>query len=82
MLTLQIYLNEVKKGGSTRFFDQRLKDGILDVNPCTGSLVIFKQADWSHSGEPVVSGLKYTIRTDIMYRWLDEEQIKDFIEKS
>lgn len=52
----------------------------MDVNPRMGSLVVFKQSDWVHSGEPVVKGVKYTIRTDIMYRWLEEKEAREFIE--
>jgi hypothetical protein len=55
---------------------------MLDVNPKAGSLVVFKQSDWVHSGEPVIKGLKYTIRTDIMYRWLKDEEAVDFVNKS
>lgn len=54
------------KGGATRFFGYR--DGVFDVNPATGSCLIFQHRGLHHSGEEVDQGTKYTIRTDVMYR--------------
>ena len=71
--TLQLYLNgdaETLKGGSTRFFSR--KDSgtrpYLDVPSRTGRIIIFQQFGLLHSGEEVVSGEKFAMRTDLMYK--------------
>lgn len=67
MITLQLYLNEGFEGGSTRFFGGMEKGkSEYDVIPKTGSVLLFEHR-LSHSGEEVVRGRKYAIRTDIMY---------------
>ncbi|KAG6826252.1 hypothetical protein H0H92_000560 [Tricholoma furcatifolium] len=68
-VTLQIYLNdEGLSGGATRIFDNSsADDGHLDVEPKTGRVLIFEQGPLFHSGEPVVQGLKYTMRTDFLF---------------
>jgi hypothetical protein len=63
-VTVQIYLNEKVKGGSTRFLSG---NRYYDVNPKTGSALIFDH-DLLHEGSEVLSGTKYSVRTDIMYR--------------
>jgi len=62
-LTLQVYLNEDFKGGATMF-----KNGpdMLSIKPKTGSIIIFDHSLW-HEGEIVQSGIKYCLRTDVMY---------------
>lgn len=37
------------------------------VFPKTGSLLIFQQRNLMHSGDDVFRGVKYTVRTDVMY---------------
>ena len=44
------------------------------VVPQTGTALIFNH-DTLHEGEPVSSGTKYIIRTEIMYRRVDTEMI-------
>lgn len=72
-LTVQLYLNEVdeKSGGATQFIEEEYKHGVerkvLNVQPKTGLALIFEQ-DLLHQGTEVLEGIKYTIRTDIMYR--------------
>ena len=67
LVTLQLYLNEGFEGGSTRFF-ARMEDGSehFDVVPKTGSVLLFQHRLY-HSGEELISGRKYTIRTEVMY---------------
>ncbi|KAI1439922.1 hypothetical protein F5Y02DRAFT_34570 [Annulohypoxylon stygium] len=74
-LTLHLYLNggqddeDAVEGGATRFavdFED-LQAGKLDIDPKTGSLVIFQQRDMYHEGAIVTKGTKYTMRTDVMY---------------
>ncbi|MBI3134559.1 MAG: 2OG-Fe(II) oxygenase [Bacteroidetes bacterium] len=58
--TLMIYLNSNFKGGSTRFENAAIK-------PETGMALIFEHS-LMHEGTPVEEGVKYVLRTDIMYR--------------
>lgn len=59
------------KGGATRFFG--FKNNIYDVNPATGACLVFQHRGLYHSGEEVEQGTKYTVRTDIMYRKVEEK---------
>jgi 2OG-Fe(II) oxygenase superfamily len=74
-LTIHLYLSVTEptegelplKGGATRFFDRSMTKG-YDVNPETGACLVFQHRGLIHSGEEVVTGTKYTVRTDVMYR--------------
>lgn len=58
--TLMFYLNDDFEGGSTDFEE-------FSVKPEKGSALVF----WHpirHRGSPVVSGTKYVLRTDVMFR--------------
>lgn len=59
-LTFMIYLNEDYAGGRTEF-------GWESVAPATGKALVFPHR-LRHQGAPVVSGAKYVLRTDVMYR--------------
>jgi len=61
-LTLMVYLNEGFGGGATRFLDYE-----LEVTPKTGMALLF-QHRILHEGCEVTSGVKYVLRSDIMYR--------------
>ncbi|KAI1505771.1 oxidoreductase domain-containing protein [Biscogniauxia marginata] len=75
-LTMHLYLNGggmdedgKVEGGATRFavdFQDPLA-AKLDVDPKAGSVVIFQQRDLYHEGVEVTKGVKYTIRTDVIY---------------
>lgn len=76
--TMQIYLNgdsTTPRGGATRFWpNPRLRkgsqaggDAYVDVEPRMGRILVFEQGDLIHSGEEVTAGIKYNIRTDILY---------------
>lgn len=66
-ITVQIYLNEGFKGGSTTFLNKfDSEDGGVEVVPKTGSVLIF-QHDILHEGSALEEGRKYAIRTDVMY---------------
>jgi len=62
--TFMIYLNEQYEGGQTRFSN-------ISIEPKTGTALIFLHS-LEHEGSPVTRGVKYVLRSDIMYR-LDEE---------
>lgn len=40
----------------------------LDIDPLPGRVLIFEQEGIPHSGEEVTKGVKYSVRTDFMYR--------------
>jgi prolyl 4-hydroxylase len=61
-LTLMVYLNEGFGGGATRFNDYE-----IEVVPKTGMALLF-QHRVLHEGCTVTSGIKYVLRSDIMYR--------------
>jgi predicted 2-oxoglutarate/Fe(II)-dependent dioxygenase YbiX len=63
-LTLMVYLNEGFAGGTTAFYD--LIDGPLRVQPRTGSALLFQHRQL-HEGCVVLEGVKYVLRSDVMY---------------
>jgi prolyl 4-hydroxylase len=60
LLTFMVYLNEGFGGGETRFYD-------VSVVPKTGLALLF-QHFLLHEGSSVTSGVKYALRSDVMYR--------------
>lgn len=60
--TFLIYLNDDFEGGATTFF----KPGRFHVVPQTGDLLIFRHPQL-HEGAIVESGVKYVLRSDVMY---------------
>ncbi len=65
-ITLQLYLNEGFDGGDTTFIDIDT-DATVGVTPKAGNVLIF-QHDIYHSGAKVTTGLKYALRTDVMFQ--------------
>lgn len=75
--TLHLYLNGVGdeseegkgklEGGATTFHAEDERPD-LDVDPKTGRVLIFQHQGLMHSGADVLAGVKYTLRTDLMYR--------------
>ncbi|KAH7096360.1 hypothetical protein BKA62DRAFT_662903 [Auriculariales sp. MPI-PUGE-AT-0066] len=53
-------------GGATTFFTDDMRASI-DVFPRAGRVLIFQQRGLLHSGGDVNAGVKYTMRTDLMY---------------
>lgn len=66
--TMMVYLNEGFKGGGTRFADVFSPFHFPDftVQPVAGKALFFHHP-LSHRGDPVVSGVKYVLRTDVMF---------------
>jgi predicted 2-oxoglutarate/Fe(II)-dependent dioxygenase YbiX len=58
--TFLIYLNDDYEGGETKFND-------CIVEPKTGMLLVFKH-ELLHEGAKVEQGIKYVLRSDVMYR--------------
>lgn len=61
--TFMIYLNDNFEGGETAFTD-------FKVAPQTGDGMFFSQ-ELEHAGLPIISGVKYILRTDVMYSNLE-----------
>lgn len=56
-------------GGATSFVRDFEDDSpAVRVFPKTGSVLVFQQASLLHGGDSVFRGVKYTMRTDVMYR--------------
>lgn len=92
--TLHLFLNDSAAesesgegvvGGSTAFlsFDKKHR---LDVNLKAGSVLIFQHKGLLHEGSLVEKGVKYTMRTDIVYELVkdkeaaEDESAKDQVE--
>ena len=58
--TFMIYLNENYEGGETTFTN-------VSIKPEQGTALVFLH-DLEHEGSPVKQGIKYVLRTDIMYK--------------
>jgi hypothetical protein len=78
--TLHLYLNDSVanggdvQGGATTFHGAAGMSHRLDVDPKMGRVLIFQHAHLLHCGDEVQQGIKYTMRSDLMYeRILDEE---------
>lgn len=59
-LTLLVYLNDGFKGGDTDFRD-------LKIIPQIGSALLFIHDTW-HEGAAVSEGVKYVLRSDVLYK--------------
>ncbi|KAI9878367.1 MAG: hypothetical protein M1830_001110 [Pleopsidium flavum] len=78
--TLHLYLNDSSsssadgplKGGATTFYSYNMTDR-LDVEPKNGRALIFQHRNLLHAGDDVSSGIKLTMRTDIMYEHVEPE---------
>lgn len=74
-MTLHLYLNDSANGqiggGATTFHSMNMLRE-YNVEPKLGRVLIFQHRDLLHSGADVTSGIKMTLRTDLMYRKVDE----------
>ena len=72
--TVMVYLNTVPEEHKGRTLFHELNEfGQIEkidfaVCPIEGLAVIFLQKGMFHEGEPLLSGQKYILRTDVMYR--------------
>jgi hypothetical protein len=68
-LTFVVYLNDAAEftGGSTRFFPARGAPPASSVLPVAGTLILFTHDLW-HDGEEVRGGVKYVLRSDVLYQ--------------
>ncbi len=78
-LTLNIYLNENFENGTIRFYLDEKDQSIITqtFKPKVGLAVIFNHETKSylHDGEMVSNGVKYLLRTDIMYKKEKEKEL-------
>lgn len=66
LYTVLIYLNEGFEGGSTDLLND--DDSVLyRLVPETGMVFLFRH-ELLHTGAEVLSGSKYVLRSDVMYR--------------
>eukprot|EP01120_Amphizonella_sp_Union-15-10_P008922 TRINITY_DN3297_c0_g2_i1.p1 TRINITY_DN3297_c0_g2~~TRINITY_DN3297_c0_g2_i1.p1 ORF type:complete len:224 (+),score=17.62 TRINITY_DN3297_c0_g2_i1:101-772(+) len=74
--TFMLYLNEDFEGGRTLYMKQNPKDEIdFSVVPMTGLAIVFLQGDYGrllHKGEIVKKGIKYILRTEVLYDRLEK----------
>ena len=56
------------RGGATTFHSAKTSER-LDVDPMIGRVLIFQHRHLLHSGDDVKSGIKYTMRSDLMYEF-------------
>ena len=61
------YLNEGHKGGKTTFYKPNGKDVNLEVIPKTGMILLHDHMI-DHGVPELKEGVKYVIRTDVMYK--------------
>ncbi|KAJ5810458.1 Prolyl 4-hydroxylase alpha subunit [Penicillium pulvis] len=64
--------NEKLLGGATSFTDDYRARDVVRVFPKAGSLLIFQQRNLMHCGDDVFRGVKYTVRSDVMYTCASE----------
>lgn len=64
--TFMIYLNDDFEGGETEF------ESICTVKPKTGDLLVFLHP-LRHEGKALLSGIKYVLRSDVMYKLRENE---------
>lgn len=65
-LTFMIYLNDGFEGGETHFY-RAGGSPWLSVKPEAGKALVFIHQQL-HEGAPVLTGRKYVLRSDVMYR--------------
>lgn len=80
-LTFMVYLNDSSEfsGGRTLFFNSKEDDEIIESYEASkGDLIIFDHNLW-HSGEPVIAGEKYILRSDILYERISKREKSEVI---
>ncbi|KAJ3005147.1 UNVERIFIED_CONTAM: hypothetical protein HDU68_004732 [Siphonaria sp. JEL0065] len=66
ILTLQVYLQSPDVGGETTMWSD-WGEVVRKVKPVVGQALVFSH-DIEHEGSEVLEGVKYVVRTDIMYK--------------
>jgi len=95
IFTVLVYLNDDYEGGDTTFYKHTdITEPVCRVRPQQGTALIFNH-DVIHSGTEVSSGIKYIVKTEIMFTrtsshqfWLlprhqeEYQRVKDLYSKS
>jgi len=50
--------------------------------PKTGKALFFRQKGWIHEGASLVSGIKYTLLTDFMYKWFTHAEAETYMREN
>lgn len=61
---------EPLEGGVTSFLSQD-RERRVDIDPRAGSVLIFQQRGLLHEGTVVEKGVKYVMRMDMVYEWVE-----------
>eukprot|EP01040_Poterioochromonas_malhamensis_P008777 gene8782-9511_t len=80
MKTCMLYLNDDFTGGETIFYFDEDEDKPLSLKPEPGMCLIFNQKIL-HEGATVLSGLKYFVRTDIIYEKIQSDEVGELTER-
>jgi hypothetical protein len=81
--TLHLYLNDSitnggdVTGGATTFHYDLDMSSRVDVDPKMGRVLIFQHAHLMHCGDEVQQGIKYTMRSDLMYERIPAEDVME-----
>ena len=74
LYTFLIYLNDEFEAGETTFFMPSIQEGVMNaypVKPAMGAVAVFPHGEGKgallHEGSGVTTGVKYIIRTDVLY---------------
>lgn len=68
ILSVLVYLNDDFSGGETLFKQSYLSPIVeASIDPRQGSVLVLRQNAW-HSAQPVLSGVKYIARTDLLLK--------------
>jgi hypothetical protein len=67
-ITMQLYLNQDYEGGETTFYSPKFENSTYKYKARTGSCLFFRQYGWMHEGSELIKGIKYTLRTELMYK--------------
>lgn len=67
---------DLLRGGATTFHSVDMTKR-LDVDPKIGRILIFQHRRLLHSGDLVTKGVKYTMRTDLMFEYDDQDNVED-----
>ena len=62
-----LYLNDAFEGGTLDFIDPKDPQSLFVTQIETGMCVLF-QHDICHQSAPIISGTKYIVRFDIVYK--------------
>lgn len=77
VLTFLLYLNDKSEyeGGETAFFEDKFGNRRLtEHSGSVGDLIVFDHKLW-HSGQPVISGAKYILRSDFIYKVVGQKAL-------